>query len=190
MTTPLKLLGIALAVVLVATGLVAAGYGPGAHAADGERTTTGAGDGPVADADRPLDGSNILWMTGDERLERFQERFGLTDSQVEQIRTQVTAMIQDGADRDAIRAQVQTMLQNFGVEDPTLGPMAGQGLGEGQRYGDGPHAGDGPRAGSGTQAGHGPWAGAGQHGAGQHGGGHQGSWGSGPHGPADGSCMG
>jgi len=184
MTTPLKLLGIALAVVLVATGFVAAGHGPNPAAADGEGTTPG--DGPAADADHPLAGTSGPWMTGDERLERFQERVGLTDAQVEQIRAQVTARIQDGADRDAIRAQVRTMLQNYGVDAPVLGPM------DGERHGDGPGAGNGTQA----AVGHGPGV---AHASGGHGPGGQGTGahaghgpagdGPGPHGPADGRCL-
>lgn len=169
MKTSIKVLGIALVALLVASGLAAAtgGFGPAAADAEqrraGDGSANGYGNGPVADADRPMDGQNSPWVTGDERLERFQERFGLTDAQVEQIRVEVTAMIQDGADRDAVRAQVQTMLEEFGVDAPALGPM------DGQRAGDGPH---GPR---------GPADGATRHGG-------FGAGGAGPHGPADGSC--
>lgn len=162
MKPSLKLLGVGLVVLLAASSLAAAGgYGTGPLAGDGVQAAPGGGNGvgPVATADRPFDGHNSPWMTGDERLERFQERFGLTDEQVDQIRTEVQAMIQDGADHDAIRAQVQTMLENFGVDIPALGPMNGQ------------HFGDGPR-GHGL---HGPADGMARTG--------------GPNGPADGSCM-
>ncbi|MEF8775660.1 MAG: hypothetical protein V5A43_04050 [Haloarculaceae archaeon] len=194
MTTPLKLLGIALAVVLVATGFVAAGYGPGAAPADGEGTTATADtvSGPTADADGDLNGTNSPWMTGDERLERLQDRFGLSDAQMEDIRAQVTAMIQNGADRDTIRTQVRTMLENYGVEDPTLGPPDAEHLGEGSRAGSGHQTGT---AGHGPMAGHGSMAGNGHQGSADHGpqgagtAGHGPMVGGGPHGPADGSCM-
>jgi hypothetical protein len=151
MKTSTKSLGIALVVLVVASGLVAAagGYGTGPVATDRDQTTTraGSGGGPVTPADRPYDGHDSPWVTGDDRLDRFQARFGLTDAQMEQIRTEVTAMIQDGADRDAVQAQVRTMLENYGVDDPMLGPMDGQRLGEGPRgAGPGPY---GPGAGFG-----------------------------------------
>lgn len=144
MRTISKVLGIALAVLIAGSGLAVAagGFGPGPAASDGDRTPIGQGDGvgPVADADRPFDGHNSPWATGDEdRLEQFQERFALTDAQVEEIRAEVTSMIDDGATREEIRAQVVTMLEGYGVADPTLGPV------DGQRLGTGPH---GPADGS------------------------------------------
>lgn len=171
MKTSTKYLGIALVVLVVASGLAAAagGYGSGPVATDGDTTRTGNGVGPATDADRPYDGQNNPWVTGDERLDRFQARFGLTDAQMEQIRAEVTAMIQDGADHDAVQAQVRTTLENYGVDDPALGPMDGQRLGDGPR---GPGAGFGPADGT---ARHGGYGGFGA--------------GGGPHGPGAGPCM-
>jgi Spy/CpxP family protein refolding chaperone len=178
MKTSTKFLGIALVVLVVASGLAAAagGYGIGPTATDRDQTPTRGGSGPVTTADRPYDGHNSPWVTGDERLEQFQERFGLTDAQMAQLRADVTAMIQDGTDHDAIQAQIRTTLENYGVDDPALGPM------------DGPRLGDGPR-GTGTGP-HGPGAGVGPaDGTARHGG-HGGfGAGGGPYGPADGSCM-
>ncbi|MFB6129976.1 MAG: hypothetical protein ABEJ28_04040 [Salinigranum sp.] len=171
MKTTTKLLGIALVTILVASGLGAAagGFGAGPIAGDGLRTPLGGGGvGPVGVADRPLDGHNSPWVTGDERLDRFQARYDLTDTQMEQIRTEVAAMIDDGADRQAVQAKVETMLADFGVETPALGP----------RY-DG-RLGDGPR-GAGL---YGPADGVARHG------GFGGHGGIGPNGVMDGSCMG
>jgi hypothetical protein len=169
---PIKLLAIALVAVLVTAGLAAAagGYGAGVQAGDTDRTRTNDGQGPGHDADaRVQDGTNSPWLTDDDRLVQFQARFGLTDAQMNTLRTQVRAMLADGADHDAVREQVRTTLQSFGVEDPQLGPMDGFG----------------PR---GSGAGTGPMAGTGPHGPGS-GMTHQGGAGTGPHGPADGSCM-
>lgn len=168
MKSTTTLLGIALVALLVTSGLAAAagGAGLGVQASDGERTADGQDTDPVAEAQPAADGHNNPWVTGDDRLERFQERFGLTDPQMEQLRTQVRATIEDGADHDAIRAQVRTMLQEYGVDDPKLGPIDGQGPGVGT-------SGDGPRG----------------HGTGQMDrAAHQGSHGTGPNGAADGSC--
>jgi Spy/CpxP family protein refolding chaperone len=168
MKTSTKLLGIALVVLVAAAGVAAADVGLESAAAD-DRYGYGPdnGTGSATDADRPFDGSNSPWLTGDERLDRFQDRFDLTDEQVSEIRNEVTAMLDDGADRDAVRAQVESMLADFGVDDPTLGPV------DGERLGTGPH---GPADGTGNGSNGSGNAGA-DNGAG-----------SGPHGPADGSC--
>lgn len=172
MKTSMQLLGIALVALLVTAGLAAAGgFGQGVAAGDGERPTNDAGNGvgQAADADRPFDGSNSPWVTDDERLERFQERFGLTGAQMEQVRAEVTAMFQNGADHEAVREQVRAMLQEFGVDDRALGPMAGERIGDvpfGHGPADAPHQGNGPGDDTVRQGGNG----------------------GGPHGVADGSC--
>ncbi|MFB6093621.1 MAG: hypothetical protein ABEJ77_01600 [Halanaeroarchaeum sp.] len=165
------ILGVALLALVATTGFAAAsgGVGPATDAT----TTDGAGDGPgtgiaATDVDRPLDGSNSPWVTGDERLAAFQERFDLTDRQVAEIRSAVQAELQDGASPEAVRETVRAMLESFGVTDPTLGPPADGGQGRGP-FG----AGTGP----------GGWAGASDGGVG----GPAGV--GGPHGPADGSCV-
>lgn len=168
MKTSTKLVVTALAVLVVASGLAAAagGYGSGPLAGDGDRTTARDGTGPATDAERPYDGHNSPWVTGDDRLEQFQERFGLTDAQMEQLRAEVTTMMQSGESHDAIQAQIRTTLENYGVDAPALGPM------DGHRMGDGPR---GP--------GHGPAFGTARHG------GMGANANGGPYGPADGSCM-
>lgn len=165
MKTLMKLFAVALVGVLAFTGF-AAGTGSIGSVTDAAPMAAsgfgpGDGTGPVHDGDaRPMDGSNSPWVTGDERLDRFQERFDLTDEQMDELQTTMAALIEDGASHDEIRTTVTEMLAEFGVEDPTLGPPADAE----QRHGG---------FGSGHGAGHGS------------GGGH----GSGPHGPADGSCQ-
>lgn len=173
MKTIYKLLGVALVGLVALSGAAAAtgGFGMAAVASDamaqGYGHGPGDGTGPLNDSERALDGSNSPWVTGDERLDRFQDRFNLTDEQVETIRDEVQTMIDEDASPEEIRETVTELLADFGVEDPTLGPPAegGQGMGP---FGQG-HA-------------HGAWNGTG---AGNGAGGH----GNGPHGPADGSCL-
>ncbi|WP_458190742.1 hypothetical protein [Haladaptatus sp. NG-WS-4] len=135
--------------LVLASGLVVA-MGPG--------TGFGNGTGPaVSPADRPMDGSNSPWLTADDdRLDRFQERFQLTDQQMNEIRETVRAKFADGADRDEVRATVQEMLASYGVDDTTLGPHG--------PMGDGPHRG-GHGFGNGMQLRDGSGAGSGPHGA-------------------------
>ncbi|MFC7045031.1 hypothetical protein ACFQH6_05975 [Halobacteriaceae archaeon GCM10025711] len=160
MTTTLKLLAAALVALLVTAGLAAAAPG-----------FTGQTNGPagtgVAVADRPMDGSNSPWVTGDDRLDRFQDRFDLTDEQMETIRTAVVEQYESGATPAEMRATVTDLLAEFGVEDADLSPVMDR-----QRLQDG--TGDGPaRDGTGPRFG---------------GQGHFGGQGQGPHGVMDGSC--
>ncbi|PTD93956.1 hypothetical protein C9439_05040, partial [archaeon SCG-AAA382B04] len=78
------------------------------------------------DYERPLDGSNSPWVTGDERLDFIQEKFDLTDSQLEEIRTGVISLIEEDADPQEIQDFITQKLEEFGVEDIEL-------------YGPGPH---------------------------------------------------
>ncbi|AKH97768.1 hypothetical protein [Halanaeroarchaeum sulfurireducens] len=166
MKTITKLLGVAMVGMLAFTGFAAASTGAGlAPAANADTNST--------DVDRPLDGSNSPWATDDERLELFQERFDLTDEQVEEIQEAVESEMDADASRETIRNTVTEKLQEFGVDGPTLGPTD-------DRVGTGPH---GQNAGNGNAAG----AGAGHGAAGGNGPGN--AQGAGPHGPADGSCM-
>ncbi|MEF8831049.1 MAG: hypothetical protein V5A23_05880 [Halobacteriales archaeon] len=171
MKTSYKLIGVAVVALVALTGVAAATGGAGVAAIDGQVATDGNGYGPgdgtgnVTDA-RPMDGTNSPWVAGDERLDAFQERFDLTDDQVDAIRNEVQSMIDDGATQGEIRATVTEMLESFGVEDPTLGPPTDGGQGEGP-FGQG--------------AGNGGGQGAGNAG--------QGAGNGGPNGPADGSCQ-
>lgn len=172
MKTNATILSVLLVGLLAFTGFAAATGGAGFAATDTQATANGYGPGddtgPIAtDGDRPLDGSNSPWMTDDERLERFQDRFDLTDGQMATIQEEVQSLVADDATPDEIRATVTEMLESYGVEEPVLGPPV-----------DGRQA-AGP-------FGQGPGAGAGQGSAGQGG---SGFGGAGPHGPADGSCL-
>jgi len=175
MVSSTQLLGIALVTLLVASGLAAAagGYGPAAAAGGETARGPGNGVGPAADVVRSLDGHNSPWVTGDDRLDRFQARFDLTDEQMVELREDVGAMVLDGADHDAVQAEILTALERFGVENPTLGPTDGVPLGDGPRSLGPRGPADGRVGGFGT-----PGAGMGNAG------------GVGPYGPADGSCMG
>ena len=136
MKTITKLLGVAMVGLLAFTGFAAATGGVAVGAAETQMD--------AADIDRPLDGSNSPWVADDARLGRFQERFDLTDSQVDAIQEEVAPMIEDGASQDEIRSTVTAMLEQFGVDDPALGPT-GDRMGNGQ-FGQGPGngAGGGP----------------------------------------------
>ena len=163
MQTTTKLLGVALVALVAFTGFAAAG-GAGTMASTADQTygaADGAPYGNVTAAERALDGSNSPWVTGDERLDRFQDRFDLTDEQVQAIQEEVQTLSESDADPTEIRETVQSMLTEFGVEAPALGPPA-----DGQLGGGSGHA----------------------HGHGQGGFGGTGGQ-SGPHGPADGSCL-
>lgn len=149
MQTRYTLIAIGLAALLAVSGVAAATGGPAVGTATQVQTD-----------DRPLDGSNSPWATEDERLELFQERFDLTDEQVAEIGTDVQALIDEDASREEIRDTVRERLEEYGVEDPTLGPPADRGPGSNSVDRD-----------ADTRAGFG------------------GAGGSGPHGPADGSCL-
>lgn len=186
-----KVLGVALIGVVAMSGVAAA---TGGIAAAPQATDTTNGFGPdngaqihATNADRPLDGSNGPWMTGDERLDRFQERFNLTDEQVDTIQDEVRAMIDDDVAPEEIRATVTQLLESFGVEDPTLGPPAdgrlhegpyGPMVGQGSGAGNG-HGPNGPADGPGAGSGHGPFGSADGPGAG-----------NGPSSPGYGPCHG
>ena len=174
MKTTVKLLGVALVGLMAITGVAAAATGGLSVAADAQTVNgNGTGDQTTTDnATMAQDGSNSPWVTGDERLEMFQDRFNLTDEQVVAIQNEVTTMIENDVAPEEIQSTITDMLADYGVEDPTLGPPAdgGQGAGPfGQGTGTGQGQGTGPADGTG-------------HGAGQ-------GAGNGPHGPADGSCL-
>lgn len=112
------------------------------------------GFGAQAD-DRPMDGTNSPWTNSDDpRLERFQERYDLTDAEMEQVRAAVQETVLNGGDRTAIRAAVTEQLSEFGIDDPELGPVEGFGPHDAARN-------NGPGQGQGAN-GHGPGAGHGQ----------------------------
>ncbi len=169
MNTTTQLLAVALAALIAFTGFAAAGAAGFGTSIAAENTT----DDPIVanesvTADRALDGSNSPWVTGDDRLDRFQDRFNLTADQVETIRSDVTDLIDSGAEPVTVRDRVATLLETYGVEDPTLGPSAETAVGVGP-YGQGQGASqsDGTRLGQGNGM----------------------SGNGGPHGPADGSCL-
>ena len=163
------LLAVALVALVAFTGFAAAA---GAGLGPAEQTDVNTDGAAVSTTDdRALDGSNSPWMTGDDRLDRFQDRFALTDEQVETIRTTVLPMIEEGAAREEIRETVLNQLDAFGVTEPSLGPPADGGPGAGSFGQDRDGGAMGP-----TEHGGQGFAGT----AGQ----------GGPHGPGDGSCLG
>lgn len=182
------LLGVALVGLLALSGLAAATSSTTAPVdaqAPNQTTDDQPGYGSqvnATDVDRALDGSNSPFVTGDERLEVFQDRFDLTDAQVERIQTEVTSMVDDDATQEDIRATVTDMLESYGVEDSTLGPPV-----DGSEYAEevGQQAGYGQNSDSAPDQ-RGGW-GAGD--AGQRGVTDGSGVGSGPHGPGDGSCL-
>ncbi|APE94915.1 hypothetical protein [Halodesulfurarchaeum formicicum] len=134
MKTTTKLLGVALVALVVFTGFAAAGAG-GFAAGTADQTPVESPNANVT-IEQAQDGSNSPWVTGDERLELFQERFDLTDEQVATIQSEVQSMIETDASPTEIRDTVRTMLADYGVENPTLGPSADGFQGDGQ-YGQG-----------------------------------------------------
>jgi Spy/CpxP family protein refolding chaperone len=190
MNTMTKIVALALVALLAFTGFAAATGGVGLAAGDAQAQANGNGasdgTGPIAaSAECPRDGSNSPWVTGDERLERFQDRFDLTDDQMDEIQTDVQSLVESDATPEEIRATVTEMLESYGVADPTLGPPADGRQATGP-HGHGPGVGQGNGAGggqgSGENVGQGAGGAAGQGGVGSAGG-------AGPHGPADGSCL-
>jgi hypothetical protein len=173
MKTIFKLLGVTLVGLMAITGGAAAATG-GFTVADTDAQTfngNGAGDQvPTDNATLAQDGSNSPWVTGDERLDMFQDRFNLTDSEVQSIQVEVKTLIENDAAPEDIQSTVRSLLEDFGVEDPAVGQPVDGGQGEGP-FGQGAGAGqgNGPADGTGNGAGQGA--------------------GNGPHGPADGSCM-
>lgn len=150
---------VALVGVLLVAGVAAAAPGFGAQAV---------AQHAAHDADRPMDGSNGPWTDPDDpRAEMFQERFGLTDAQMEQIRATVREKVENGADRTEVRATVMAMLGEFGVDDPALGPAAGDGHhGQHGMAGSGHGNGQGSGHGTGQMARDGSGVGTGPHGNG------------------------
>ncbi|AOW79665.1 hypothetical protein HTSR_0466 [Halodesulfurarchaeum formicicum] len=134
MKTTTKLLGVALVALVAFTGFAAAGAG-GFAAGTADQTPAELSNANVT-IEQAQDGSNSPWVTGDERLELFQERFDLTDEQVATIQSEVQSMIENDASPTEIRDTVRTMLADYGVENPTLGPSADGFQGDGQ-YGHG-----------------------------------------------------
>lgn len=173
MKTRYTLLGVALVILVALTGGAAAAGGLGVVDADAQ-SFNGHGPGNQGATDEAMlaqNGSNSPWVTGDERLNRFQERFDLTDDQVATIRDEVTRQIETDAAPEEVQTTVSGMLADYGVEDPTLGPPADgrQAAGPvGQANGAAHGQGNGPADGAGN---------GGQDATG------------GPHGPADGSCL-
>ncbi|KXB06946.1 hypothetical protein AKJ54_00925 [candidate division MSBL1 archaeon SCGC-AAA382K21] len=113
------------------------GYGRGPWT-DTVRDEDGDGipNGQDEDYQCPEDGSNSPWVLGDERLERFQERFDLSNEQMTQLQEKVQSMIEEGADRVEIGNVIRSQLESWGIESPELmgegphGPNAGgQGFG-------------------------------------------------------------
>lgn len=86
----------------------------------------GVPNGQDDDYQVPEDGSNSPWISEDQRLEMIQNRFQLTDEQVNEIQNEVQTMIKNGEEPQTIRAQIQTKLEEYGVEEPNLGIGNGQ----------------------------------------------------------------
>ena len=108
---PIAGVAIALAAIVLVSGLVAAGFGPGA-----------AGDTANAPADDRWSDERI-----DEMLERLQERFDLTDEQVAELRATIEEKLEADAAPLEIRDAVIDKLESFGIEDPEIGPPADRG---------------------------------------------------------------
>lgn len=70
--------------------------------------------------ERPRDCRNSPWILGDERLERLQEQFDLTDDQIAAIQEKVTLLIDEEAAPAEIMETIEEMLKEFGVENPEL----------------------------------------------------------------------
>lgn len=168
-----KLLGVTLVALMAITGGAAAATGGLGVAATDAQTLNG-NQATADNATLAQDGSNSPWVTGDERLDLFQDRFNLTDSQVQSIQDEVTSLIENDVAPDEIQSTITDMLADYGVEDPELGPPADGGQEEGPfGQGNGAAQGQGNGSADGTGVGHGAGQGAG----------------GGPNGPADGSCM-
>jgi len=173
MKTIYTLLGVLLVGLVALTGGAAATGDLGVADTDAQSfNDNGPGtQGPADNAMLAHDGSNSPWVTGDERLDMFQERFDLTDDQVATIQDEVTKLIETDAPPEEVRTAITDRLADYGVENPALGqPADGQ-----QAAGPFGHA---NAAGHGQ--GHGPADGTGY--------GSQ-NTDSGPRGPADGSCL-
>jgi hypothetical protein len=108
---PIAGVAIALAAIVLVSGLVAAGFGPGAAGTDAN-----------APADDRWSDERI-----DEMLERLQERFDLTDEQVAELRATIEEKLEAGAAPLEIRDAVIDTLESFGIEDPEIGPPADRG---------------------------------------------------------------
>ncbi|MFB6082503.1 MAG: hypothetical protein ABEJ67_06745 [Halanaeroarchaeum sp.] len=78
---------------------------------------------PPAD-DRPLDGTNSPWLADDWRLDRIQDRYDLTDAQVDEVQAAVEAAVADGATPTETRTVVHETLADFGIDAEALGPPA------------------------------------------------------------------
>lgn len=175
MKTIFKVLGVALVGLMAITGGAAATSGDFAVSATDAQMIQDNGYGNQTTPDNATlaqDGSNSPWVTGDERLDMFQERFNLTDDQVEAIQEEVTTRVDNDATPDEIQSTITEMLSDYGVDDPELGQPAAGGQAAGP-FGQGNGAGQGQGNGPADDTGNGAGQGAG----------------SGPHGPADGSCM-
>ena len=105
---PIAAVAVALAALVALSGLVAAGIGPGGTTAADESTTQGDWDEDDIDA----------------MLEQLQERYDLTDEQVAQLRETIESELEADERPLAIRDAVIAQLEEFGIEDPELGPPA------------------------------------------------------------------
>ncbi|MEA1992920.1 MAG: hypothetical protein U9N35_00785 [Euryarchaeota archaeon] len=102
----------------------------------------GTPNGLDKDYERPTDDRGSLRVNRDERVERFWERFDLTNEQITAIQEEVVNMIDEGAGHEKIRETVETMLKSFGVEGPELmgSHRKGQGYrGQGAGFGNCPY---------------------------------------------------
>lgn len=171
MKTIYTLLGVVLVSMMALTGGAAAAGGLDVADAVTEQFNGPGSQGPAGDALVAQNGSNSPWVTGDERLETFQERFDLTDDQVATIQAEVTTLIEADASPEEVRTAITDRLADYGVENPALGPPTDG------RQAAGPF---GHADGAGQGQGHGPADGTGYRGQNAN---------TGPQGPADGSCL-
>ncbi|MFB6116345.1 MAG: hypothetical protein ABEK10_02425 [Candidatus Nanosalina sp.] len=105
----MKKLVIAATLALLATGLVAAA-GFGADNADRQSQ--------VDRQDRPMDGSNSPWVVQDERLDRFQERFDLTDQQMSELQSEIP----EDPSHEEIEETVSSYMESQGIDFEPQGP--------------------------------------------------------------------
>lgn len=137
MNKKIGIISLALAAVVLMSGAVMASQNDNIRGGfDLQRDEDGDGtpNGVDENYERPMDGSNSPWIVEDERLGRFQERFDLTDAQMEEIKGEVDALTEEEMNQEEIRTVVENKLQEFGVEDPEFGgPRSGsRGRGRGR----------------------------------------------------------
>ncbi|MFB6076120.1 MAG: hypothetical protein ABEK17_03160 [Candidatus Aenigmatarchaeota archaeon] len=118
-------------VLFVGSNLVSA-YGPqwNQSSEDGTGFRKGMESGEIMDHDddgtpnridqdyeRPRDGSNSPWVKEDWRLDRFQERFDLTDSQMGELKTEIQEKINSDASHEEMEEYMESKMKEFGFED-------------------------------------------------------------------------